>query len=56
MDLSGQARDGAVDAVDIQLIFARDFAPPVDWNCDANNDGTVSAVDIQLVIKAVGSI
>ncbi|MDX9975027.1 MAG: SUMF1/EgtB/PvdO family nonheme iron enzyme [FCB group bacterium] len=47
-DING---NGAVNAVDIQIIINAAVGFPGGFNADVNNDGTVNAVDIQLVIN-----
>jgi hypothetical protein len=49
-DVSG---DGAVDAVDVQLVINAVLGIPIVFDGDVDSDGTTDAVDIQLVINAV---
>jgi len=45
--------DGAIDAIDIQLVINSALGLDVPVECDLSYDGPVDAIDIQLVINAV---
>jgi hypothetical protein len=45
-------RDGAVNAIDVQLVINAALGLLVDYDCDVDEDGTVNAIDVQLVINA----
>jgi hypothetical protein len=44
--------DGAVNALDVQLVINAALGLPVIYDCDLNEDGQVNAIDVQLVINA----
>ena len=45
--------DGAVDAVDVQLVINGALGLPIAHESDVNGDGSTNALDVQLVINAV---
>jgi len=44
--------DGAVNALDVQLVINAALGLSVIYDCDLNEDGQVNALDVQLVINA----
>jgi len=44
--------DGAVDAIDVQLVINAVLGIPVDYDCDVNTDRYINAIDVQTVINA----
>jgi hypothetical protein len=45
-------QDGAVNAIDVQLVINEALGFDTGFQCDVDRDGTVNAIDVQLVINA----